>query len=364
MASRETFSDLTPPPLPGGGASGLMRQYSERFKTLFDASALPLTAVGGTANAVTATLDPPLDSGGLVDGMKFTLTWAADNTAGVTLAINGGSALAVVDAAGTALAAGAVTSGLRSQLEYIGGSFRVLSTIRDAAAASSFYFAFTSSDTFTKPAGLDDDRIITIEAWGAGGGGVSTAQGPGGAGGSYVMRRVRAADVPSSVSVTIGSGGAVNASGGSSSFGSLVTAYGGRTGANSAGGGGGGGGGELAAGAAGSGSDGGSGGVANGGKGGNGANNAPAQAGGSSFWGGGGGGGGSFGTTGTRSGGSGGSSVFGGAGGAGEGISGNGSGGQSLYGGNGGNVGVAGSAPGGGGGRNAAGARGEVRVWI
>lgn len=129
MATRTTFNHLSPPPVPGGGAPGYAANLAERIKQLFDASALRLTGIGGTGNAVTASLDPVLDGGGLVDGMKFTLTWGAANTGPVTLAINGGSALPVVNAVGTGLVAGAVGAGLRSQIEYLGGSFRVLSEL-------------------------------------------------------------------------------------------------------------------------------------------------------------------------------------------------------------------------------------------
>ena len=83
-----------------------MTGLNTRFKELYDAAASPLTSIGGTANAVTATLDPALDGDGLVVGMGFTLTWGAENTAGVTLAINGGTPAAVLNADGSALSAG------------------------------------------------------------------------------------------------------------------------------------------------------------------------------------------------------------------------------------------------------------------
>lgn len=362
MAQRETFSDASTPPLPGGGATGLMRQYSQRFKSLFDASGLPLTAVGGTANAVTATLDPPLDSGGLVDGMKFTLTWAAQNTAGVTLALNGAAAVPVLDRFGNALATAAVVAGLRSLIEYIGGSFRILTDIADGTSAQR-YWAITASTTWNKPTGLEDDQIILVEVWGGGAGGGNASGGAGGGGAGYNVRRIRAADMPSSVSITIGAGGAAGANGGNTQFGALLTAYGG--GPGSGGGGGGGGGGETGAGSAGGsgsanpGSGSGAGASIGGGDGGNGITNvgSTGQAGGhaKSVYGGGGGGG-----SGGSSGGRGGDAVHGGAGGGAQ----SAAGGVSVHGGAGGAGGVAGSAPGGGGGRQAAGARGEVRITI
>ncbi len=350
MASRTTFSELSSPPVTG---AALLEEYADRMKTLFDASALPLKSVAGTANAVTATLDPPLDGGGLVDGMKFEITWAAANTGGVTLALNGGLPVSVLDASGGALAAGSVGSGLRSLLEYIGGAFRILSPLLTSLGGGSqrYFWQFTASGTWNKPSGLDDDTMVVIEAWGGGGGGGS---GPGGGGGGgYARREMRVADLPSSVAVTIGAGGSVSSRGGNTTFGSLLTAYNGGAGSNTNGSSGGGGGGELGQGSNASTSTSGvAGGQIGGGRGaGSSSTNRDADA--LSIWGG--GGGGYLNTVAP------GAAVYGGGGGAGYTGS---SGGLSLRGGNGGASGAAGTAPGGGGGWNAAGARGEVRVWI
>lgn len=359
MVSRTTHSHLSTPPLTG---LALMAEYAERFKTLFDASALPLTTVGGTGNAVTATLDPALDGGGLVDGMKFEITWGAANTAGVTLALNGWSAVAVVDPAGTALVAGAIGSGLRSLLEYIGGSFRILSPLLTSLGGGSqrYYWQFTASGTWNKPAGLDDDTMVFVEAWGGGGGGGSSGGSGGGGGGAWIGHWFRLADLPSSIAVTVGAGGAVNTSGGNTSFGALLVAYGGGRAGNNNNSGGGGGGGALGAGGAGSASGtAGAAGSMGGGRGGDSGGTAPTEP----WHEGGGGGGGSGGAA--LGIGIGANALRGGAGGGGATIApANAAGGTSLFGGNGGGGTVAGSAPGGGGGRNAAGARGEVRVWI
>lgn len=343
MVSRTTFSDLSTPPLPGGGSSGLMKQYAERLKTLFDASALALTSVGGTANAATATLDPALDGGGLVDGMKFEITWGAANTAGLTLAINGGSPVAVLDPAGSALVAGSVGSGLRSLLEYIGGSFRILSPLLISLGGGSprYFWQFTASGTWNKPAGLDDDTMVFVEAWAGGGGGSAGANQGGGGGGGWLGSWFRLGDLPSSVSVTVGAGGAVASNGGNSSFGSLLTAFAGIAGTADGGRGG-----SAAAG-----------GLFGAGLGGT---SGAAGAAAATENGGGGGGGG----VGVGTGGNGGAALRGGGGGGGRGPSGSSNGGASIFGGTGGGQDTAGSIPGGGGGRNAAGARGEVRVWI
>lgn len=103
---------------------------------------------------------------------------------------------------------------------------------------------FSSSGTWTKPAGV---TTVTVELWGGGGGGgsgrkgsVNADGGAGGGGGAYVTRTFPASDISSTVSVTLGTGGAGGAAqaadntvgnaggdGVSSTFGSYLTAYGG-----------------------------------------------------------------------------------------------------------------------------------------
>lgn len=347
MADRIAISSSTVGAVTG---DAYMDNTAAHLTALYDAAAFPLTSVGGTGDAVTASLDPVLTAG-LTEGMKFTLSWASANTGGVTLAINGGAAVAVLTAAGTALNAGGLQPGARALLEVVGSDLRIIGGASGAdAGALPSWQVFTASATWTKPGGYPDDTAVLIEAWGGGGGGDSSATGGGGGGGGYASRIVRIADIASTVTVTVGSGGAVNTGGGTSSFGALVTAYGGGRGWGKLGGGGGG---SMAAGV----------------------NNLPGVLGGGA--GGpegvvgspasmecGGGGGGSSDNSGVGY--AGGMAHFGGGGGGG-GFLGSASGGVSLHGGNGGNGGTsatAGSAPAGGGGRNSAGARGEVRIRI
>lgn len=335
----------------------LRTHINARNKTLFDVARFSLTDLGGTANDVTAVLVPDFDGDGLVAGMTFGVTWAETNTGGMTLKINDAAAAPLLDRAGAAIPAGGVTAGLRSTVEYVGGAFRVLTGVITDMSATSFLWVFEADGTWTAPDGFPDDRMVWVEGWGAGGGGGSGVGGGGGGGGAYGQRILRLGDLGASVTVTVPAGGAVNTAGASSSFGShLVVPGGGRS--NSLGGGGGAG--TSQGGGNSSANNGGGGGFQGGGDGGTeqfeGLQQRGQDAGG--LWGGGGGGTGSN-TTSLRHGGR---AVFGGGGGGG--YNGGGNGGSSLYGGAGGDSNTAGAPRGGGGGRNAAGGRGEIRVWL
>lgn len=261
---------------------------------------------------------------------------------------------------------------------------------------------FTGSGTWTKPAGVSANSMVVIEAWGGGGGGggsgVSSSQvrnGGGGGGGGYSYVVMRASDLTSTVTVTIGAAGAAGlanqsastfaGTGGDTTFGSYLTAYGGAGGQNGnssgspAGGVGGGGGGILGDGSNSTGGApvGSSAGTDNGGFGGAGGGAASGTAGNNAVYGGGSGGGGNSGNSsafaggksiygggggGTGPAGAGGISILGGAGGAGGAGTTGASGGNGVQpGGGGGAGGGVGSGTGGAGG---AGALGEVRIWV
>ncbi|MCC5960534.1 MAG: hypothetical protein JJU08_14475 [Rhodobacteraceae bacterium] len=349
---------------PFGDPNGdqLVDGINTRFKSLFNAAAFPLTDVGGTANDVTATVAPALDGDGLLDGMSFTITWADENMGPMTLALNGGPPVPVLGADGGGLPPGSVGPNLRSLVSYVGGDFVLLSQslLAGGAGTARYYWVFEASGTWEKPEGLPSNTPVTIAAWGGGGGGGSGSEGSGGGGGAYSEIVVRAGDLPESVTVTVGAGGAVNVTGGDSSFGSLLTAYAGQRGFPY-GGRGGGGGGSSSVGTA-------DGGRVGGGFGGEFSTDVGMGFGGdaATIWGGGGGGAPqSSGAANARRRNPGGWAIWGGGGGGSRGTSaGSGIGGTSAFGGDGGNLLQAGSAPAGGGGGGAAGARGEIRIWI
>jgi hypothetical protein len=123
MATRNTYSSASAPPVSG---PDVLDNLAEHIARIYNQLCLTLSGVAGTANVVTATLDPVLSATGMAIGMKFSITWALANTGGVTLALNGGTAFPVTDASGNALVAGALAAGRMDWLEWDGANFRVL----------------------------------------------------------------------------------------------------------------------------------------------------------------------------------------------------------------------------------------------
>ena len=91
---------------------------------------------------------------------------------------------------------------------------------------------FDASGTYTKPSGISFVKVTVVGAGGGGGGKVNDRSAGGGAGGGTSIKYIDAADVGSTETVTVGTGGADNtgadgAAGGTSSFGSHCSATGG-----------------------------------------------------------------------------------------------------------------------------------------
>ena len=229
---------------------------------------------------------------------------------------------------------------------------------------------FNSSGTWTKPSGYGASAkaFLQVFAGGGSGGRLNTGGGGGGGGGGgYSEAWVLLSSLGATETITIGAGGAAvstNVSGnagGTSSIGSIISAYGGAGGGT---GNGGGGGGQFTAGSSLTG------GLAGGGSPGTGGSPcSPAGKGGSTTFGGGGGGGNGN----TVAAAAGGDAMYGGGGGGGAASGSPGAGGKSYNGGAGGagstSTGTAGTAPsgGGGGGRSGssgAGASGRVIITV
>ena len=81
------------------------------------------------------------------------------------------------------------------------------------------------SHTFTVPSGISSVRV---RCWGAGGGGCgSSSSYSGGGGGGFAMKTITGLTSGTDITVTVGAGGAVFTSGGTTSFGTYVSATGG-----------------------------------------------------------------------------------------------------------------------------------------
>ena len=227
-----------------------------------------------------------------------------------------------------------------------------IKTKLDLKALSTDIQTFLTSATWTKPIGA---KSICVQLWAAGGGGALAGFYGGGGGGAYNTFTFLSSQVGTTASITVGFGGGPGMTGGNSSFGSLLLAYGGAgVQSSNAGGGGGGIGSNTNT------SDGGSPmggsigtstvnpGVSIFGGGGGGYSGASGGVfGAESIYGGGGGGGDN---------GNGGRSYFGGGGGARI------TGGQSILGGSGGSIGNQGSVPGGGASYGSKGGNGKVII--
>jgi hypothetical protein len=333
MASPRTF-------FPGiQTGENVLNGIGQRFDRLFD-NATPWATVtsGSEPDDVTVSINSnetgaPQDTAflerGWLAGMGLRLAWPVTNTGAVTVAVNGGSALNVVTPEGDAIAAGQFPAGLVIELVYYDGALVAVSAIPDATggAQARYFYRYTVSSTWTKPAGLGDDTMWDLRLWGAGGAGL-TGIVRGGSGAACAFGTYRHGDLPSSVVVTIAASSAIGTNGGNSTFGSLLTGYGGGAGATDSGGGG-----LLSAGT-----------TTGPGDMGGGDSSAPDA---KNPW-----GGGAAGSPGGRG-------YWGGGGGCPQG----GTPGSSVLGGDGGAYNTAGEPPGGGGGANAQGARGECWVF-
>src|SRR6056300_1562661 len=85
---------------------------------------------------------------------------------------------------------------------------------------------FTSNGTWTKTGKTGLKRIL-VHAFGGGGGGANQSGGSGGGSGGHGFVMLEEGDVTTNVAVTIGAGGTTTVNGGSTTFGSYITANGG-----------------------------------------------------------------------------------------------------------------------------------------
>ncbi|WP_107341019.1 hypothetical protein [Agrobacterium pusense] len=189
-------------------------------------------AAAGPANALTATMSPaPAE---LTLGMRLTLLISTANTGAATLNVNGFGAIPITLIDGGALGAGDLPAGVPISLVYTGSAWALvgvsLSQLQKASIGQTQIFS--SSGTFTVPAGVYLINVSLIAAGGGGarGGGAYNLSGGGGGAGGYAEKLITTTP-GTNYAVTIGAGGArgdtLGGTGGTTSFGSVFSATGG-----------------------------------------------------------------------------------------------------------------------------------------
>lgn len=195
----------------GVGGTSYSSQVAEEVEALWRLAGEPLTSIGGTVNAITAS--PLVSTSGYAayeQGNRFSFIPGGDNTSTVTININGLGAKEIRDRTGTALAGGELVSGSLVTIEYDGTYFRIVSGATDSAATTGpTEQIFTSSGTWTRPAGCKRAEVFVQGAGGGGGGTGATddaGNGGGGAGGTAIA--ILDVTTIASATITIGAGGA------------------------------------------------------------------------------------------------------------------------------------------------------------
>lgn len=205
-------------------------------------------AAAGTANAITVTLAPVPAS--IAAGFPICFKASADNTGATTISPNGLGPYDIISAAGAALVGGEFVAGGMYELRYNGTEFQITSVPTSMAAAASGIGRLVKRTFITTagvlPGGFTPQVGVTkirVRGQGGGGAGAGTSTGNasgGGASGSYAEAMWSVSSISAPVTVTVGAGGAGNSNasgsaGGTTSFGTYLTAPGGGGGSRASG---------------------------------------------------------------------------------------------------------------------------------
>jgi len=209
-------------------------------------------ADAGATDAYAITVVPAITA--YVAGQEFTFKANTANTGACTLNVCGLGATNIKKNVSTELETGDIVANQIVKVVYDGTNMQMVTR---SGSTSSVTYVYTASDTWTKPSGITFVEVTCIGAGGGGAGGEGAAAGnsrtggAGGGGGQISKIIMRASDLASNVSVTVGTagtggnGGTAGAgsngvAGGNTSFGTYLIAYGGALGTFGAAGGAGG----------------------------------------------------------------------------------------------------------------------------
>ncbi len=169
------------------------------------------------------------------NGIRFRFKADVANTGACTLDVNALGAITIKKAHDVDLATGDIEANQIVEVVYnsTGPVFEMVS--QTAVVVSTDVQTFTANDTWTKPSGA---KIVEVIMYGGGGGGggpnrsLAGVGGSGGGGGCYSRKIFNASDLASTVAITIGTGGAGGnqadgTAGGTSLFGTHLSAFGG-----------------------------------------------------------------------------------------------------------------------------------------
>lgn len=207
-------------------------------------------SVGTDAYAITPSPAIPAYAAGQV----FTFKAGTANTGAATLSVSGLSAIAIKKNATQALETGDILAGQIVALEYDGINMQmVTATANSTGTPTTNVQTFNASGTWTKPASIQF-TMARVQNWAGGGPGATdgggATTGGGGGGGGYNEITLPLSSLGATETVTIPAAATPGNPGGTVTFGSWVSAFGGAPGVSSSTGTqrGGGGGGPLAAG--------------------------------------------------------------------------------------------------------------------